>query len=205
MAKKTDKLDLYKQHKGQYVAARRPVLIMVPSIPYLAIDGRGKPGDEDFEAKVGALYATAFTIKMTRKFAGKGDYKVCHLEGLYWTGRGIDWDVPPERLNWTLMIRVPDFIRAADLKAAVKALDAKGKAPAAKHVRLEKVREGRCVQMLHVGPYSDEKRTVAAMQQFAAEKGLTFHGRHHEIYISDPRRVPPERLRTILRVPVGKA
>jgi hypothetical protein len=200
------KLDLYKEHKAEYVAAKAPVLMKVGPAKYLAVEGRGEPGGEAFTAAVGALYGSAFTIKMTRKFAGKGDYKVCGLEGLWWTDRQIRSfaDLPPRaEWQWKLLIRVPEFIGATDLKAALAALVKKGKAPQTP-VRLETIREGLCVQMLHVGAYGDEPRTVAAMETLMRENGLTFKGPHHEIYISDPRRVAPERLKTILRHPVGR-
>ena len=173
---------------------------------YLAIAGRGKPGDELFQAQIGALYGVAYTLKFTKKAAGQ-DYKVATLEGLYW---GDDpaaclFDKPPEAMNWKLLIRTPDFITQKDLKQALAALAEKGKAPQAGEVKLEKLNEGLCVQMLHVGPYDAEKRTVDAMAAMTEESGLVAAGPHHEIYLSDPRRVPEERLKTILRMPVRKA
>jgi hypothetical protein len=201
------KLDLYKEHKAEYVPAKSPVLVKVGPAKYLCVEGRGAPAGEQFTAAVGALYASAFTIKMTRKFAGKGDYKVCNLEGLWWTDRVVRSaaDLPPrDQWQWKLLIRVPDFIKPADLKAALASLAEKGKSPRAA-IGLETIREGTCVQMLHVGAYADEPRTVAAMETVMKESGLEFKGPHHEIYLSDPRRVGPERLRTILRHPARRA
>jgi hypothetical protein len=197
------KLDLYKEHKDEYVTPKRPVLVDVKPARYLTIVGRGGPGGEIFQAKIGALYAVAFTIKMTRKFAGR-DYKVCAPEALWWGtgGRPEFFREPRERWNWKLMIRTPEFITKDDLTDAVAKLQTKGKGPEAAEVRLDTISEGRCVQMLHVGPYDREPATIARMKAFAAENGLSFHGLHHEIYLSDPRRVAPERLRTILRLPV---
>ena len=202
------KLDLYKEHKAEYKASKtKPAILTVGPARYLGVDGRGAPGSEEFHAAVGALYSMAFTIKMTRKFAGKGDYKVCHLEGLWWTDThsGAFMDIPKEQWCWKLLIRTPDFVRSADMNSARKALREKAKPPEFENVKIETIRQGRCVQMLHVGPYCDEPATVEAMRQFAAESGLRLHGKHHEIYLSDPRRVPPQRLRTILRHPVRKA
>ena len=200
---KTEKLDLHKQHKNEYITPKNPTLVEIGPVPYLAIEGRGEPGGEEFTAKVGAMYAAAFTIKMTRKFAGLGDYKVCHLEGLWWTDRtGSIWRQPRDQWRWKLFIRVPAFIIADDLKKAKRTLLDKGKGPETQQVKLETIKEGQCVQMLHVGPYSAESETVDAMRRFAEENGLAFHGLHHEIYLSDPRRVPADRLRTILRQPV---
>jgi hypothetical protein len=141
---------------------------------------------------------------MTQKFAGK-DYKVFHLEGLYW-GSGKEENVgclDPKEWNWLLVIRVPDFIKEKDLQRAVIQLRAKGKIGDFDKVKLESLDEGMCVQMLHVGPYNQENRTVDQMLALVKQNGLTCRGKHHEIYLSDPRRVPPDRLRTILRFPVG--
>jgi len=201
------KLDLYRQHKAEYVMATKPVLIEVGPALYLAIEGRGDPNGEEFAARMGALYGAAFTIKMARKFAGLGDYKVCHLEGLWWTDRKTRSfsDLPPRsEWQWKALIRVPEFISANDLKKAKAALAEKGKGPECGFVELETIREGLCVQMLHVGPYSDEPRTLAVMDEFMKAEGLAFRGPHHEIYFSDPCRVAPEKMKTLLRHPVRK-
>ena len=200
---KTDKLDLHKEHKEEYVTPKTPALVEVGTAKYLAIEGKGAPGGDVFQAKVQAMYGTAFTIKMTRKFAGQ-DYKVSHLEALWWA-EGRTWDFaeePPEKWRWKLLIRVPEFITADDLLEAHRKLLEKGKGAEVEEVRMETIDEGPCVQVLHVGPYCEEAETVEAMRRFAEENDLSFCGLHHEIYLSDPRRVPPERLRTILRYPV---
>ena len=197
------KLDLYKEHKAEYVTPKKPVLVKTRPAKYLTITGKGKPGGELFQKHIGALYGAAFTIKMTRKFAGQ-DYKVCHLEGLWWGDKeGLDFSAMPlDQYSWKLIIRVPDFIQKKDLDSAVRALKEKGKGPEVAEVKLEKIKEGLCVQMLHVGPYHDEVKTIAQMMNMAQEKGLACQVPHHEIYLSDPRRVPPARLRTILRFSV---
>jgi hypothetical protein len=198
------KLDLYKEHKAEYVTPKQPVLVNVQPAKYLTITGRGAPAGKEFQAAVGALYGVAFTIKMTKKFARR-DYKVCHLEGQWW-GEGETGDFstqPAETWNWRLMIRVPDFITASDVTSAVKKLKERGKGDDLERVRLETIREGMCVQMLHVGPYADERATISRIIEYAEQSGLACRGRHHEIYLSDPRRVAPAKLRTILRLPVG--
>ncbi len=192
--KPTKKLDLYAQHKSQYATPKKPALIDVSPAQYLAITGRGDPGGPVFQKKLGALYNVAFTIKMARKFAGQ-DYAVCKLEGLWWRDKTEPW-------NWTLIIRTPDFIGAKDLEETVQKLRDKGKDAEVSEVELKKLKEGRSVQMLHVGPYDQESATIDAMRKFAAAQGLAFHGLHHEIYLSDPRRVAAQKLRTILRNPV---
>jgi hypothetical protein len=141
---------------------------------------------------------------MKHKFARRQDYAVCKLEAQWlddpttFASRDVPW-------HWRLLIRSPDFLKPADLAAAVAALLDKGKPATVKEVALTTLDEGACVQMVHVGPYDHEPVSIALMQAFAADKGLAFAGPHHEIYLSDPRRVPPERLKTILRMPVKPA
>jgi hypothetical protein len=204
---KPEKIDLCKQHKDEYATPTKPVLIEAKPALYLTIEGMGEPGGEVFQDRIGALYSMAFTIKMTRKFEGRQDYAVGKLEAQWWA-EGVSGDfskTPKDQWQWKLLIRTPEFITQADMDKAVAALTKKGKSPTVKQVRLEQIAEGRCVQMLHVGPYDREGETVAQMLAFAEKQGLKCHGLHHEIYLSDPRRVPPERLKTILRLPVAKA
>jgi len=200
----TEKIDLYKLHKDEYATPKKPVLIQTKPAQYLSISGQGAPCCERFTACIGALYSVAFTIKMTRKFAGKQDYAVCKLEG-QWFFEGDLAKIPKDKWQWKLLIRTPDFIPQTDRQQAVATLLKKGKPREVEEVKLEKIDEGQCVQMLHVGPYDREHETIALMRAFAEEKGLKLVGSHHEIYLSDPRRVPPERLKTILREPVGKS
>ena len=203
--KTNQKIDLYKLHKGDYVASRKPVLVTIKDAAYLAITGQGEPGGESFTDKIGALYGAAFTIKMTRKFAGEQDYSVCNLEGQWWSDGSDNFSsIPKAEWRWKLLIRTPDFVSAAELEKAVATLLKRGKSPAVREVRLESLAEGPCVQMLHVGPYEREPETICLMKAHAEKSGLRFKGRHHEIYLSDPRRVPPEKLKTILRHPVTK-
>ena len=199
-----DKIDLNKLCKADYVAPKKPVLLNVNKATYLAIAGRGAPGQTEFQARIGALYAMAYTIKMTRKFGGEQDYTIGKLEAQYWTeepGRCFS-EIPKEQWCWKMLIRTPDFVQPAELEQAVAVLLKRGKSPEVAEVRLESLTEGRCVQMLHVGPYDRESETVAVMQALAESKKLSFHGLHHDIYLSDPRRVAPEKLKTILRHPV---
>jgi hypothetical protein len=199
----TTKLDLCKLHKAEYAAPRQPALVQTKPAWYLAIDGQGAPGGVRFTACIGALYGAAFTIKMTHKFAGKQDYAVGKLEGQWFFDCGPD-AIPKDEWKWKLLIRTPDFISQKDLKTAVGAMLKRGKSPEAGEVKLETIDEGLCVQMLHLGPYEKEEETVALMRRFAEAGGMRLIGPHHEIYLSDPRRVPPERLKTILRLPTLK-
>jgi hypothetical protein len=202
----TDKIDLYKQHKDQYVTPKKPALVTMEEATYLTISGRGAPGGPEFTEKIGALYGAAFTIKMTRKFAGQQDYVVSKLEAQWWLdGESCDFaGASKDQWNWRLMIRTPPFVKQKELNDAARKLIEKGKAPCADQVKLESITEGLCVQMLHVGPYEEERTSISVMSAFAAQHGLAFHGRHHEIYLSDPRRIAPEKLKTLLRLPVRK-
>ena len=198
----SEKLDLFKLHRAEYAAPKKPVLLDVGKAHYLVADGKGAPGGEEFQLRVGALYAAAYTLKFVSKQAGR-DYAVSKLEAVWWADGKKELDqVPQGRWRWQLMIRRPEFIGKKELGAAVKVIRDKGKTPGIEAVGLESLTEGRCVQMLHVGPYDREHETIAAMQALAEENGLAFHGRHHEIYLSDPRRVAPQKLKTILRRPV---
>lgn len=197
------KIDLYKLHKDEYVTPRKPILVKTHPAQYLAISGEGAPGSDRFSACIGALYAVAFTIKMTRKFARKQDYAVCKLEG-QWFFEVDPARIPKDQWQWKLLIRTPDFIKEADRQQAVATLREKGKSRDVEEVKLETINEGQCVQMLHIGPYDREHETIALMRAFAEQKALKLVGPHHEIYLSDPRRTPPERLKTILREPVKK-
>jgi len=201
--KTQQKLDLYKLHKSEYAATRKPALVELKPASYLTISGQGAPGGERFTAGIGALYSVAFTIKMTRKFAGREDYVVCKLEGQWGSDSAQDFaKLPRDQWLWRLLIRTPEFINDEDLRQAIAVLLKRGKGEEVSSVRLETLAEGPCVQMLHLGPYDRACETIALMKAFAQQQRLQFSGRHHEIYLSDPRRVPPERLKTILRQPV---
>jgi hypothetical protein len=200
----TSKLDLYKKFAADYIATREPKLVEIGPAQYLATAGRGAPGGQEFQARIGALYNVAFTVKMARKFAGR-DYAVSKLEGLWWGSRnGAFLHEPPATWNWKLLIRTPDFISRDEVNDAKARLRRKGKPAEVDDVGLELLDEGSAVQALHVGPYEREPETLARMEALADSEGLSVHGRHHEIYLSDPRRVPPARLRTILRLPVRR-
>lgn len=198
-----EKLDLYAKHKDEYVAPAAPVLVVVKPARYLACQGRGEPGGDAFQAAVAALYNVAFTVKIARKAAGR-DYAVSKLEALWW-GKGKEGkflDQPKNTWHWQLLIRVPDWIQSKEVTTAADGLVKKGKPQEVRNIELLLLDEGRSIQMLHVGPYNEEERTLNRMAAFASGQALTFHGRHHEIYLSDPRRIPAAKLRTILRHPV---
>ena len=198
------KLDLYQKHKNEYVAsAKRPSMVRVGPAKYLSITGSGAPASDPFTRAIGAMYNVAYTIKMARKSAGQ-DFRMMALEGLWVVDSPSGkWADPNNTWNWELMTRVPTFIAEKELKSTIDQLLAKGKEAEVGKVKLVDFTEGECVQMLHVGPYATEDQTVAKMREFAAMAGRQFSGKHHEIYLSDPRRVAPEKLKTILRIPIS--
>ena len=201
----SEKIDLFKQYKDEYKAGSKPALIKTTASEYLCIEGKGVPGEKDFDQAIGALYSMAFTIKMTRKAQGLGDYVVCKLEAVWWSDEDVCFSkLPKEKWQWKMMIRTPGCVGRDDLEKACKAIIAKGKSDAVKRVHLEELHEGRCVQALHVGPYDKVERTIKVMSEYMDDNGLSVSGKYHEIYLSDPRRVEPDRLKTIVRLPVNK-
>lgn len=195
---------MFKELKAEYCQPKKPKLITPTAANYLAMDGKGGPGGDAFQACMEALYGMAYTIKFARKDEG-ADFVVCKLEGLYGIGQSMEEFAAQsqDEWSWRMMIRLPDGVAESHLVAAREALAKKGKTGAFDSVRLELMDEGQCVQMLHVGPYEEEGRTFDQMLDFATEQGLTPHRWHHDIYLSDPRRVPAEKLKTILRLPVS--
>ena len=190
------KLDLQSANRISFGAKTAPGLVDVPPGTFLALEGRGDPNGEAFHRGIGAIYGTAWTVKMSGKAEGR-DFKVGALEGLWWGGAPGDGAAKRRRWRWKLLMRVPDFVRASDVRRAAAALAAKGRD--ARGVALERFSEGRAAQVLHVGPYADEPATLARLEAFVRDAGLDFDGAHHEIYLSDPSRTAPARLRTILR------
>ncbi len=200
-----EKIDLFKLNKADYIAPKSPKLVEVALANYLTINGVGAPSDNAFQDAVAALYAMAYTIKMTRKKHGKGDYVICKLEARYWsnTTQCLS-EIEQSQWHWQLMIRTPDSVELSDIEQAAKVLSEKGKTPSVHQVSMNKFEFANCIQMLHIGAYEDEHVTIKEMITFANDNKLQPTGEHCEVYISDPRRVPSERLKTILRMPVNR-
>ena len=190
------RLDFQQATRISLAATAEPALVDVPPGTFLSVEGRGDPEGEAFRRAIGAMYGVAWTVKMTGKAAGR-DFKVGALEGLWWGGSPGDPAARRRRWRWRLLMRVPDFVRAADVRRAAAALAAKGRD--ASGVGVERFAEGRAAQVLHVGPYAAEPATLARLEAFVRDAGLGYDGAHHEVYLSDPNRTAPARLRTILR------
>ncbi len=206
-------LDLKKMLKPFYASSAQKIdLVKVPQFNFVMVDGRSLPGEtfetsSEFQQAIGALYSAAYTLKFMSKQRARNpiNYPVMPLEGLWWTDSG-DFDMNhPEEWNWTLMVLQPKHISPALFRHAISLVSEKrGVNPLLPQVRLAPFREGLCLQTLHIGPYADEPRTIEKIKMFADENAYALSGKHHEIYLGDPRRAKPDRLRTLLRHPVVK-
>jgi hypothetical protein len=187
-------IDLVKEFKHLYTAGTKPQVVTADTGHFLAIDGQGAPGGAEFSAAIQAVYSVAYTIKFTRKFARTLDFKVPKLEMLYFSPP----NTPREQWKWRVLVRVPEQINAKDLSAAAKACQEKGLDVSG--VQRLKWKEGQAVQMLHVGPYDKVGAIYEQLHAFAREQGLEAGGPAHEIYLNDPQRTAPAKLKTIVRL-----
>ena len=196
-------IDTYTAPRGTFQ------VVTVPPLQFLMIDGHGDPNTSPaYRAALTTIYPVAYTLKFASKRELDRDYAVMPLEALWWSE---DMDAfttarDKSRWDWTLMIMVPDWTTAEHADEARRVVERKGGAPALEHLRLETFDEGLAVQTLHVGTYDDEAPVLEAMHhEFIPAQSLRMTGKHHEVYLSDPRRTAPHRLRTILRQPVARS
>jgi hypothetical protein len=202
-----DKVDLKKSLDSYRATRGRFRLVDVPELQYLMVDGHGDPNSSPaFAAALETLYPVAYAVKFASKRELGRDYVVPPLEGLWWADDMESFTAARDksRWDWTLMLMVPDWVDG-DLVASVQAqVGAKARPPRLDDLRFETLSEGRCVQTLHVGSFDDEADLLARMHhRFIPDSGLRMVGTHHEVYLSDTRRVAPEKQRTILRQPVA--
>ena len=204
--------DYKKEYKEFYMPKDRPSIVSVPPMNYIAVRGKGDPNQEDGEYKqaIGLLYGIAYTIKMSKKgdhqIEGYFDYVVPPLEGFWWQDgvKGVDY-AHKDTFNWISVIRLPDFVTKDDFVWAVAEATKKKKEDFSK-VEFFTYEEGLCVQCMHLGAYDDEPATVEKMHAYMAAQGyeldITDKRMHHEIYLSDARKVAPEKLKTVIRHPI---
>lgn len=190
-----------------YRARRNPALVEVPELGFLMIDGHGDPNSSaTYRAALQALFSVSYALKFAITRAGGPSYRVAPPEGLwsvtdmtgFSTADKSDWD-------WTMMIRQPADVTPELFERTAAGVAERKQLPQARDLRLERFEEGPAAQVLHLGPYADEGPTIAALHAFIAEQGYARRGRHHEIYLGDPRRSTPERLKTIIRQPISPA
>jgi hypothetical protein len=188
-------------------SAQTPELVTIPAFLFFMIDGCGEPGGPEFQDALGTLYGASHAVTSALGKTRTMQDRVKPLEGLWWCEGLDEFDLEQrDAWRWTLMIRQPDVVTPAMLNGVIEELaERRGRTPALAKIRLDKYSEGRAVQMLHIGPYSAEARTLETMRDFIAAAGLMNAGKQHEIYLSDPRRTAAENRKTILRQPVKKA
>ncbi len=198
------KRDFKKELKHLYGPSKKEFSVVdVPPMNFLMIDGHGDPNDNpDFQEGMDALYGMAYTIKFALKPQGI-EYVVPPSEGLWWMEDMSEFSVETkDRWQWTLMIMQPDEVTQEIVAAAQGELARKKDPPALSRLRYERYHEGLSVQIMYLGAYADEGPTIARMHEFIRENGYDFNGKHHEIYLGDPRRTAPEKLKTVIRQPV---
>ena len=207
--------DFKKEYRDLYAPKTMPCLIDVPEMVFIMVDGKGNPNtSEEYQSAVEILYGLSYAIKMSKKNgvqpAGYFDYVVPPIEGLWWPEEGSEtaWYADKDKYCWTSMIRQPEFVDVAVFETARVELEKKKPTLDVSRARLETYAEGLCVQMMHIGSYDDEPKTIAAITQYMIDNGyisdISDKRRHHEIYLSDPRKVAPEMIRTIIRHPVTR-
>ncbi|MFJ2620079.1 GyrI-like domain-containing protein [Glutamicibacter sp. NPDC087344] len=197
-----DKIDFKKS--DAYRASASFKLVDIQPSQYLMVDGHGDPNSAPaYQAALETLYPVAYKMKFASKQGGR-DYVVPPLEGLWWAEEMDSFTTSRDKSqwDWTMMLLVPEWIGQNDFQQALDTAQKSGALPAGDKIRLENLAEGSCIQVLHVGSYDAEGPVLARMHQYITDQSMTLAGKHHEIYLSDPRRVQPEKLRTILRQPV---
>lgn len=195
--------DFKKVHKELYTASATPVVVDVPELTYLMVDGVGEPGTETYGRAVEAIYGVAYAIRFALKPSIV--YSVMPLQGRWWAEEGDISLADRSAWHWSMMIMQPPQASAEVFDAAAAKVRKKKPAAPVDAVRLEPLTEGRSVQVMHVGPYAEETPTVGRLLGFAREQGYVPTGHHHEIYISDPSRTDASKLKTIIRYPVATA
>ncbi|MCB2214029.1 GyrI-like domain-containing protein [bacterium] len=198
------KIDFKKQFKAQYTAPDEPELVAVPAFNYLAIDGRGNPNTAPvYQEAVSALYKLAYAIRFHMRDEEGLDFGVMPLEGLWWVEDMDEFSyADKDNWAWTMLIMQPEAVTPAVVEAMREKVADKHNPPRLAEIELRTLEEGRSAQVMHHGPYADEKPTVDRLHAFIDAQGLTPHLKHHEIYLKDPNRSKPENLLTILRHPV---
>jgi hypothetical protein len=199
-------IDIKKEMKQFYQPPLTPVLVDVPEMQFIMSTGEGHPDSDSFQQTIEALYSVAYTIKFALKKQGtSNEYVVPPLEGLWWTAGESEFNLEDKNnWAWTLMIMQPDFITQEVFETAVSEVRKKKNPERLDLVTFEKFHEGLSVQLMHIGPYAEEPPSIVKLHTFAAESGFILHGKHHEIYLGDPRKTAPEKLKTVLRQPVTK-
>ena len=201
----TTKIDLKRELRDLYLPGREPSLVDVPEMAFVMIDGDGDPNTAaSYRQAIEALYAVAYAVKFAVKRSPSGiDFGVMPLESLWWASDMKTFSDDKSAWSWTAMIMQPEPVTAEIVQEARRQAAAKKSLPALELLRFERFAEGPAAQVMYLGPYRDEGPTIEALHAFIAELGCVAVGKHHEIYLGDPRRSAPEKLRTVIRQPVA--
>lgn len=201
------KLDLKRKYRHLYNPSPRDVSVIdIPPCNYLMMDGSGDPATSpDYSAAINTLYAVSYVVKfMFRKSVNPVDYTVLSLEGLWWSDNTSSFaESRRHEWKWTMMIMQPEFVTRESVDLAMVEASRKRDLPALPSLRFAELAERLCAQIMHLGPYADEGPTVAKLHDYIRGAGYHFNGKHHEIYLSDPRKTAPARMKTILRQPIA--
>ena len=212
----TDMLDYKKKYKELYMPKAKPSIVDVPEMVFIMVDGQGNPNTcEAYKNAMEVLYGLSYSIKMSKMNGtqpeGYFEYVMPPLEGLWWVedenfdGRNI---TEKDRFHWTSMIRQPEFVTVEVFEKAKDTLSKKKPAIDLSSARLEKFKEGLCAQIMHIGPYDNEAESIEKLERFISDSGykqdISQIRRHHEIYYGDPRKIAPEKLKTVIRHPIAK-
>jgi hypothetical protein len=205
--------DYKKEYKDLYSPKNQPVIIEVPEITFVAVEGKGNPNDEngEYQKAVEILYGISYTVKMSKKGNnipnGYFDYVVPPLEGLWWLDNSTNWTKDKSKYNWISIIRLPEYVTEEVFQWACNEVKNKKKVETEK-AKCIKINEGLCVQCMHIGSYDEEPKTIKLMEKYIEENNLIIDinekRKHHEIYLSDPRKTENLKLKTVLRIPVRK-
>ena len=202
------KIDYKKEFKYLYNPSQKEVVIIdVPKMNFLMIDGKGDPNTaKEYKDAVETLFSVSYTLKfMVKKGKVAIDYGVLPLEGLWWVDDMSKFSVEnKDEWQWTAMIMQPEYVTGDLIKEAVEEVKKKKNLPALSKMRFESFHEGVSAQIMHIGPFSAEGPTIAKVHAFIKEEGYKLRGRHHEIYLNDPRRVEPDKMKTVIRQPAEK-
>lgn len=198
----SDILDFSSQDREYFSATRKPKVVNLDKKTYVTFEGQGTPESVEYQAGIEVIYSAAFQLKFLQKGRGK-NFRVSKLECLWWVDHGKSFeDTPMKDWRWKLLIRIPDYTTNADVEnVAMKITEERGLRGASR-LQIDSMKEGKCVQILHLGPYDKLGETYDKLLVYMKDSGLEHNGPYHEIYISDPNRTAPERLKTIVRQPV---
>jgi hypothetical protein len=200
-----EKVDHKKVLKEFYrPSAKKPSIVDVPEMNFLMVDGKGDPNtSQEYVDAMGVLYPIAYTLKFKLKKEKRADYTVMPLEGLWWIeGEGTFYDSNKDGWIWTSMIMKPNMVTKDDVAEAIEKVRKKNDPPSLPKLKFKAYIEGLSVQIMHIGPWAEEAPTIERMHKFAEDQGYSLRGKHHEIYLSDPRRTAPEKLKTVIRQPI---